>query len=149
MRELILKNCYNIQELPENLEELVKLSTHNISGTKVRSLPCCVTKLPNLWSLSLPKCFRLETLPIKLYESVLVSIDGMVMDLNDRISTEGSNEDNECVLDSAEEANSEESGQRITVEQTIAQAPLNQLDTSQLLEGRGSFENVQGPSSYF
>ncbi|XP_010695594.2 disease resistance protein RPP5 [Beta vulgaris subsp. vulgaris] len=63
LKELQLKDCFGLKELPPDLDELVELSILNISGTRIKSFPDCITKLQKLKHVILPKCFRKENLP--------------------------------------------------------------------------------------
>ena len=48
--------------LPPDLGELMELDTLNISGTKIKSLPDSIMKLPKLQHLILHRCFKQESL---------------------------------------------------------------------------------------
>ncbi|KMS97564.1 hypothetical protein BVRB_5g125880 [Beta vulgaris subsp. vulgaris] len=63
LKELQLKDCFGLKQLPPDLDELVELSILNISGTRIKSFPDCITKLQKLQHVILPKCFRKENLP--------------------------------------------------------------------------------------
>ncbi|CAO2819273.1 unnamed protein product [Amaranthus hypochondriacus] len=74
LQELQLKDCFNLRKMP-NLGKLSKLCTLNISGTRIKTLPACITNLHNLKDLILPKCFKKESLPHNFGKEPVVIID--------------------------------------------------------------------------
>ncbi|CAO2819277.1 unnamed protein product [Amaranthus hypochondriacus] len=74
LQELQLKDCFNLRKMPK-VGKLSKLCTLNISGTRIMSLPDCITNLHNLKHLILPKCFKKESLPPNFGKEPVVIID--------------------------------------------------------------------------
>lgn len=129
LRELHLTDCFKLEELPPDLDELINLCFLNLRGTRIKSLLSGITKLDNLQCITVPKCFRLESLPSKLNGSVKVLVDDIDETYYDKLgyydyvtSSESSFEGNEQV--------DKESGKEVFAEQASPHAQMNQSDGS-------------------
>ncbi|KNA22025.1 hypothetical protein SOVF_037950 [Spinacia oleracea] len=149
LRELQLRDCFRLKKLPPNLGELINLHTLDISGTRIKTLPDSIVKLPNLKRLVLPKCFIVESLP----PNVMFSVDDMDETYYQKMGyydLETSDEDSEISLQSAEgvvEVISEESEEEINVEQRSPRLLQNQLDATVPGDSNGYKDDLISESS--
>ena len=74
LQELQLKDCFNLRKMPK-MGKLSNVCTIDISGTRIKTLPGCITNLHNLKYLILPKCFKKESLPHNFKKEPVVTID--------------------------------------------------------------------------
>ncbi|XP_027909714.1 putative disease resistance protein At3g14460 isoform X2 [Vigna unguiculata] len=68
LRVLSLERCFNIEEVPNTIGNLIHLRSLNLSGTKIERLPDSTCSLCNLQLLKLNHCFNLQELPSTLHE---------------------------------------------------------------------------------
>ncbi|KAL2325126.1 hypothetical protein Fmac_024184 [Flemingia macrophylla] len=60
---LHLKHCCNLFELPDSISGLCKLYELRLDGSSVKTLPASIACSPNLETLSLENCRKLQSLP--------------------------------------------------------------------------------------
>ncbi|KMS97570.1 hypothetical protein BVRB_5g125940 [Beta vulgaris subsp. vulgaris] len=154
LKELQLKDCFGLKELPPDLDELVELSILNISGTRIKSFPDCIIRLQKLRHVILPKCFKKENLPINIETTYDVTDEEYYKKkgyYDSDYDTSSDDESNEiAVVDSAEGAESDDelvsefSQEGIIAQQISADANVNQLLGDTHFTGRS---NTMGESS--
>ncbi|XP_057520420.1 uncharacterized protein LOC130800776 isoform X3 [Amaranthus tricolor] len=131
LQELQLKDCFNLRKMPK-MGKLSNVCTIDISGTRIKTLPGCITNLHNLKYLILPKCFKKESLPHNFKKEPVVTIDDIheayykYMGVHDSYYETSSEDDYEKTSYTEEIVNEEDT----TISQeghNTVQTPLHQL----------------------
>jgi len=68
LRLLSLASCYDIEEVPDTIADLIDLLSLDLSMTDIEKLPDSTCSLCNLQVLKLNNCFKLRELPSTLHE---------------------------------------------------------------------------------
>ncbi|XP_062012756.1 disease resistance-like protein DSC1 [Rosa rugosa] len=76
MSSLYLGYCTMLEEIPDCIFSLNRLSELNLSGTMIRSIPSTINQASRLRSLCLQDCKRLESLPKLPYFLQLINASG-------------------------------------------------------------------------
>jgi hypothetical protein len=63
LTSLEIKNCYNLENLPADISQLINLRSFKITRSKIASFPMELWQLVNLRSLDITVCPRLKTIP--------------------------------------------------------------------------------------